>query len=70
MCPYGLRIAVPFHGFLQKRECHVLTPDCGNLRIKNFTVVINGAANVVLDAIDRHENLIAVPFPQHMLAHE
>ena len=62
--------AVAFHRFLQKDKCSLLIPGFGDVAFQHLTFMIDGAPEVMLYAIDLHEDLIQVPLPPSMLAHE
>ena len=63
------RCSIPFHGFLQKCKCRLLIPGFGDVAFQHFTFVIDGAPEVMLDAVDFHEDFIEMPVPLSMLTH-
>ena len=69
VCYDDLRSAVSFHGFLQKRKCGLLITGFGDVAFQHFAFMVDGAPEVMLDAIDLHENLVEVPLPLGVQAH-
>lgn len=63
------RCPVSFHRFLHKGKCRLLIPGLSDVAFQYFTFVIDGAPEVMLHAIDLHEDLIQVPLPLCVLAH-
>ena len=64
-----LGYTVSLHGFLQKPECSGLITGFGDIALQDFILMIDGAPEVVLDAIDLHKHLIQLPLPLSVLAH-
>lgn len=65
-----LRSAVSLHGLLQKPERCGLIPGLGDVALQHLALVIDSSPEVVLDTVDLNENLVEVPLPLSMLAHE
>ena len=64
-----LRIAIPFHCFLQEFQCGSHISGFGNIAFQDLAFVIYRAPEIVLDAIDFDEDLVDMPLPLHGLAH-
>ena len=61
--------SIPFHRFLEKRKRSLLIPGFGDVTLQHLAFVIDGAPEVVLHAVDLHENLIQMPSPLRTLPH-
>ena len=66
----GSRRAVSFHRFLQERKCSLLIPGFCHVAFQHLTFVVDGAPQVMLYAVDLHEDLIEMPLPLRMLPHK
>ena len=51
------------HRFLEEFLCGFLVPGLGHKAFQNFTLVIDGAPEVVPLAVDLHENLVEMTPP-------
>ena len=65
----GFWSPVSFHRFFQKDKRRLLVPGLGDVALQDFSFMIDGSPQVVLDAIDLHEDLIEVPLPLSVLPH-
>ena len=66
---HRFRCSVSLHGFLQKPKRGRLIPGFGDVAFQHFALVIDGAPEIMLDAIDLYKDLIKMPLPLGMLAH-
>ena len=64
-----LRIAVSLHCFLQEFQGGGFVAPFRDIGFQYFAFVINGAPEIMLDAIDFDEDLVEVPLPLCHLAH-
>jgi len=55
--------------FLEEFQCCFLVPAFGNEALEHFTLVMDGAPEVVFDAVDLHEDLVEVPAPMVEMTH-
>jgi hypothetical protein len=56
-----LRSTVSFHRFAQKLQGSLAIPPLGDDRLQHFAFVIDRLPEVVLFAIDTHENFVEMP---------
>ena len=63
------RSAGSFHRFLQKRKCGLPVAGFGDVSFQHLALVIDSAPEIMLHAINLHEDLIQVPLPLCVLAH-
>jgi len=63
ICDDDLRIAVSFHCFVQEFQCSSLVASLGDIAFQYFAFVVDGAPEIMLDAIDFDEDFIEMPLP-------
>lgn len=57
------------HGFLDEFQCCLAIALLGHEALEDFAFVVHGAPEVVLFAVDLHENLVEVPTPLMSRSH-
>lgn len=61
--------SVPFRGFLQKPKRSGLIPGFGDVALQDFTFMIAGSPETILNAINLHKDFVEMPSPLSVLAH-
>lgn len=69
VCDDCLRAPVTTHGFLQEFQCSLTIPALRDVALEDFSLMIDGAPEVMHLAVDLHVHLVEVPLPLAALAH-